>query len=386
MKHTVYKRILADVTHYPSQNFRMVVAVVAAFTLIPFSMVPLHGHIDITCSSPMILVQADPHHRGTLLAGTARALLFRSRDKGETWVPLHFAAELRATLHAILIDPARPNVYLVAVSSETPLFAGVFQSVDEGATWEQLRDLRQKQVWSLAFWAGDARVIAAGAQDGVFLTRNGGETWTSISSTVRAAPRPVVSLAFDPTDSNILYAGTPHLAWKTTNGGATWRRIYKGMQEDSDVFSIDVDRNQPKRLFAGACSGIYRSIDGGSNWASLAHALGEPFRTYVVACHPGNANLVYAGTSGGVLQSLDGGATWRRLWPRTARSIAFDPTDPRGVFVATDHGILRSEDHGHHFSETNQGLYEQSNGLEIGHNGVEVPSHKNARTFVIEAK
>jgi photosystem II stability/assembly factor-like uncharacterized protein len=147
----------------------------------------------------MILVQADPHHRGTLLAGTARVLLFRSRDNGDTWVPLHFAAELQAMLHAVLIDPARPNVYLVAVSSETPLFAGAFRSVDEGATWEQLRDLRQKQGWSLAFWAADARVITAGAPDDVFLTRNGGENWTSTSSAARAAPRPVVPLAFDPT-------------------------------------------------------------------------------------------------------------------------------------------------------------------------------------------
>jgi hypothetical protein len=73
----------------------------------------------------------------------------------------------------MLINPAQANVYLVAVSSETPEYAGVFRSVDEGDSWYQLDGLEQKQVWALAFWRADARMIAAGAQDGVFLTRDG---------------------------------------------------------------------------------------------------------------------------------------------------------------------------------------------------------------------
>ena len=316
----------------------------------------LLGEGDVGFGTPVTVVQADPHHKGTLLAGTATAQLFRSRDGGDTWGPLPFPVALQSSLHAILIDPAKPDVYLVAVSSETPQHAGVFRTVDAGATWYQLQGLDQKQVWALAFWTGDARVIAAGAQDGVFLTRDGGENWTRLSSPRAAWPRPVVSLAFDPADSNTLYAGTPHLAWKTTDGGSTWRRLRRGMQEDSDVFSIEVDSNQSKRLFAGACSGIYRSLDGGDTWAILERAVGAPFRTYVVARAPRSANVVFAGTSRGLLQSPDGGTTWRTLSPRTARSIAFDPAIPRRMFVATERGILRSDDGGVHFRHANQGL------------------------------
>jgi len=128
------------------------------------------------------------------------------------------------------------------------------------------------------------------------------------------------------------------------------------MQEDSDVFSIEVDWNQSKRLFAGACSGIYRSLDGGGTWASLERAVGAPFRTYVVARDPRSAHVVFAGTSRGLLQSPDGGTTWRTLSPRTARSIAFDPADPRRIFVATDRGILRSDDGGMHFRHATRDL------------------------------
>jgi photosystem II stability/assembly factor-like uncharacterized protein len=208
--------------------------------------------------------------------------------------------------------------------------------------------------------------MAAGAQDGVYLTSDGGDSWARISAPWPAGPRPVVALTFDPLDSRTLYAGTPHLAWKTNNGGATWRQIPKGMQADSDVFSIEVDGRKPKRLFAGACSGIYRSLDGGGTWASLEWALGGPFRTYVITRKPGRTNVVFAGTSSGLMTSPDGGFTWRKLSAWTARSIAFDPYDPQCMFVATDRGILRSQDGGASFKETNQGLYNRSVTSEIG--------------------
>lgn len=306
----------------------------------------LHGEPGVL-AGPVTVVQADPHHAGTLLAGTSTARLFRSRDGAGTWSPLPFPGALRSTLHALLIDPSKPDTYLAAVSSEVPQFAGVFRTRDEGATWQQLRGLERKQVWALAFWTADPRVIAAGTPDGVFLTRDGGENWTSLSPRGSSWPQPVVSLAFDPKDSHTLYAGTPHLAWKTADGGASWRRLSRGMREDSDIFSIDV--SQRRRLFAAACSGIYSSLDGGGTWSSLERAVGGPFRTYVVIRSPRRPGVVFAGTSAGLIQSTDGGATWRRLSDEAARSIAFDPADPLRIFVATDRGILRSEDGGLHF-------------------------------------
>jgi photosystem II stability/assembly factor-like uncharacterized protein len=356
---------------YPLRAIRLTAVVVAQWLLLVSA-----GKPADTFTNPVIVVRADPHHQGTVLAGTARALLFRSRDRAETWVPLPFPAELRATLHGLLIDPARPDVYLVAVSSENATYAGVYRSMDEGATWEQLPDLRQRQVWSLAFWTRDPNVIAAGAEDGIFLTRDGGHTWKRMCPPGQAGPQPVVSLAFDPGNSNIVYAGTPHLAWKTSDGGARWQLLDRGMQEDSDIFSIQVDWNRPRRLFAGACSGVYRSLDGGGTWFSLEKAVGAQFRTYIVAQNPRAANTVFAGTSTGLFRSPDGGATWRRLSVQSARSIAFDPGDPRLIFVATDQGVLRSVDGGVHLEPANQGL--DSLRLPADSSGVTPPASKRA--------
>lgn len=294
------------------------------------------------------VVQTDPHHPGTVLAGTATAQIYRSRDGGNTWSPLPFPGAMRSNLHALLIDPSKPRVYFAAVSSEVPSLAGAFRSLDEGATWEPLPGLANQQVWSMAFFPRDGQVIAAGTQDGVHLSRDAGETWTCLCSPPSDWPKPVVSLAFDPADSKTMYAGTPHLAWRTADGGATWRRIPKGMLEDSDIFFIEVDQSR-RTLFAAACNGIYRSRDGGSTWASLERALGGQMRTYFVARAPGRPNVIFAGTSSGLMQSLDGGARWVRRTAVRARSIAFDSADPRRLFIATDRGILRSEDGGIRF-------------------------------------
>src|SRR5262249_1742046 len=190
------------------------------------------------------VVVADPHSPNTFLAGTRNALLFRSGDGGESWTPLPFPPQLRATLNTLVIDPQKPGVYLAAVPSDWPQSSGMLRSTDAGATWLQAPDLRSQQVRAIAFKRLDSQIVAAGTDSGVFESQDGGITWSRMSPADNSQLRPVVALAFDPKDSDILYAGTPHLPWKTTDGGASWHSIASGMIDDSDVFSIQVDRNR----------------------------------------------------------------------------------------------------------------------------------------------
>ncbi len=303
------------------------------------------------------VVQTDPHHPNTLVAATSNALLFRSRDGAQTWMELPFPAELRSTLHALVLDPANADRYFVGLADESPAYSGVFRTRNAGVTWEQLPGLRGKKIWSLAFFSGDSRILAAGAQDGIYLTQDSGESWARISPFAKAELHPVVSLAFDPGDSQVIYAGTPHLPWKTTDGGITWHSIRTGMLDDSDVFSIQVDASSPERLFASACSGIYRSIDGGSNWVRLNVPKSASDRTYFVAQDSKQNSMLFAGTTHGLVRSLDSGDTWSKVWSGQIRGIAFDIAHSNRVFLATDEsGILRSDDGGSTFTEMNLGL------------------------------
>jgi photosystem II stability/assembly factor-like uncharacterized protein len=299
------------------------------------------------------VVQVDNCRWGAVIAATSNAQLFRSDNAGHSWRPIPFPAEFRATLHAFVVDPKNPGVYLAGLSSDSPEYSGIFRSADSGLTWKRVS---QAGVWSIAIWRGDSRVLAAGTADGVLVSRDAGESWGSITPSENRGPKPVVSLAFDSVDSKTLYAGTPHLAWKTVDGGATWNSIHMGMIEDSDVFSIHVDASQPLRLFASACSGIYRSSDAGENWTKLIGAQGASYRTYQITQDPSRPNIVLAGTTAGLEKSVDGGTTWRRLSTQPTRSIAFDPARPGRIFVATDEGLFRSDDMGETLHATNRGF------------------------------
>ena len=129
------------------------------------------------------------------------------------------------------------------------------------------------------------------------------------------------------------------------------------MIDDSDIFSIVVDRNRPQRVFAGACSGTYRSLSGGARWAKLPQSKDASYRTYTLAQDPQYENVLFAGTTQGMIKSRDGGATWQKIAPYSTRSIAFDMTRLGRIYIATDDaGILRSDDNGKTWRDANQGF------------------------------
>jgi photosystem II stability/assembly factor-like uncharacterized protein len=303
------------------------------------------------------IIQVDRLHQDTLLAATSNAQLFRSEDGGASWKALAFPAELRATLHAFVVNRQVPGTFLAGLSSDLAEFSGVFRTTDGGRTWKRLESPGLKEVWSIAIWPRDSRVIAAGTLDGVFLSRDGGETWKHVADPGEDEPKPVVSLQFDLLDSNTLYAGTPHLPWKTTDGGATWHSVHEGMLDDSDVFSIIGDNLHHEWMFAGSCSGIYRSTDGGETWTKLTTAKAASSRTFQIVQHPLRSNILLAATALGLVKSVDGGASWRALSSQATRSIAFDARQPDRIFVATDDdGLFRSDNLGETLQPINRGF------------------------------
>ena len=211
-------------------------------------------------------------------------------------------------------------------------------------------------MWALALWPGDPNVVAAGTGEGVFLSRDAGASWARISPEANRELRPVVSLAFHPENRDILYAGTTHLPWRTRDGGARWESIHSGMLDDSDVFSIAVERQSPATVFASACSGVYRSADGGNLWKRLPTPKGA-FRTYLVAVDPRRPGVVFAATSAGLLRSSNSGATWTRISPHAVKSIAFDPAVASKIYFASSSGgLLVSRDGGATVLEFNNGF------------------------------
>jgi photosystem II stability/assembly factor-like uncharacterized protein len=302
------------------------------------------------------VVRISPQNPDTAIAATRNGLLYLSEDGGAQWKPLAFPGELTGVLHTFELDPRPGGTWYAGMQGEAAWTSGVYKTTDAGQSWTLLGGMKGKAIWSLAIFPADPGVIAAGAGDGIYLSRDAGVTWSRISPESNTELQTVVSLAFHPTNSAILYAGTTHLPWRTTDGGQNWESIHGGMHDDSDVFSIRVDPGNTDRVFASACSGVYKSTNAGVLWTRLPTPLGA-YRTYLVTLDPRHAGVVFAGTSAGLVRSDNDGATWARISPHPVKSIAFDPVhDGRMLFASTNGGILVSADEGRTVRESDSGF------------------------------
>lgn len=219
--------------------------------------------------------------------------------------------------------------------------------------------MRGQPVFALTQSQSAPDVLVAGTLKGVYRTDDKGTHWREISPAGSREVHEVQSIAIDPYDPNTIYAGTWHLPWKTTDNGAHWNGIKDGLIDDSDVFSMVIDRTHPTVMFLSACSGIYRTDSAGAQFRKVQGIPSTARRTRVLMMDPANPNTVYAGTTEGLYKTQDGGTNWARTTGPDVivNDVYVDPRNPRHILLATDRsGVLASEDAGAGFISSNTGF------------------------------
>lgn len=304
----------------------------------------------------------DPANPSHILLGTSAGQMFLSQDGGASWALFaHLGQGDDYVLDHIIFDPSHPaTIYVAAWSLYHDDEGDVFRSDDGGRTWHPLPGVHGKSIRALAMAPSDPNLLVIGALDGVFRTRNGGQSWERISPENHAEIKNIESLAIDPQNPDIIYAGTWHLPWKTDNGGASWHSISKGIAFDSDMFSIIVDPTNPSTVYASACSGMYKSLNKAEYFHRISLSLPHwATRTRVLKQDPRRPSIVYAGTTGGLWKTLDGGDKWKLVTDDSVivNDILMDPREPDHVLVATDRGgVLASNDGFAHYAASNRGF------------------------------
>lgn len=299
----------------------------------------------------------DPADSRTLLAGTRNGHIFRSTNAGGSWDRLNFPSNLAGSVQSLMIDPADPKHYFAGVRATNAAGAGLFETTDAGVTWTKNPEMDGNSVEALAVYPKDPKIMAAASRRGVYQSKDGGKNWEKISPEKSEELLAVTAVAYDPRNPDHLYAGTTHLPWKTTDGGKNWSSIHAGMLDDSDVFSIYVNLNQPDQVFASACSGIYRSATAGQQWQKFTGIPGTQRRTHVVRQDPEKPEILYAGTTVGLLKSVDSGTTWKLMNDLQLNWLVIDPTDPRTIYFAAENsGLWKSTDRAETITPLNSGF------------------------------
>lgn len=186
--------------------------------------------------------------------------IYRSRDFGATWT--HIADELpEPYVSSIRVDREDPDKVLAGAE------AGLYISSDAGDTWSRssltypIRSVRQSPV--------SPQIWAAALQDhGVAISEDGGATWRTSED---LDGRTVYEVEFDPMRPDRLLAG----GWKTgplesQDLGRHWKRLSDD-PEVEDVHGIAISRVQDGLVIVGSMSnGVFVSTDGGSSWTASA--------------------------------------------------------------------------------------------------------------------
>ena len=120
-------------------------------------------------------------------------------------------------------------------------------------------------------------VIWVGTDDGnVQLTRDGGKTWTNLTSKIKGAPAggwvaQIKASHFTKGEAYVVMNNYRQGDWsaylfRTRDYGKKWERVVDDKKIDGWLWSFIQDIEEPKLLFAGSEFGLYVSIDEGKTW------------------------------------------------------------------------------------------------------------------------
>jgi photosystem II stability/assembly factor-like uncharacterized protein len=227
--------------------------------------------------------------------------------------------------------------------------------------------------------------------DGVYRSRDGGETWEHIGFRETHA---ISKIRIHPTDPNVVFVASFGLyggaseergVYKSMDGGDTWRRVLF-RNDMTGAIDISIDRNNPDVMYAslweayrkeyqmssgGPGSGLFKSTDGGESWTEITRNEGLPQEGLVgrigVSVSRANSNRVYAlveNDDGGLFSSDDAGETWELVnGERSIRQRAFyythvfaDTHDEDVVYIQNT-TVFRSEDGGRTIESINNGTH-----------------------------
>jgi photosystem II stability/assembly factor-like uncharacterized protein len=345
------------------------------------------GAIDLSIDphNPRILFAAFWQARRNfwnIASGGPGSGLFRSTDGGDSWTEISRNPGLPTGplgKLGVAVSPARSGRVWALVETEVEK-TGLYRSEDYGDSWALVsshRDLMHRPWYYTHVFADPCHAETVYVANlALWKSTDGGASFTEIQTPHGDNH----DLWIDPADPDRMIEGNDGGACVSRNGGQTWSSIYN--QPTAQFYRIDIDNQYPYRVYATQQDNTTISTPSAAVWGAIT--LGDC--TYpgtgesgFVAVHPEDPNIVYCGAIGsspggaGALQRYDhrtGQIQLVNVWPEASLGIApkdmryrfawtfpivFSPHDS-GILYAAGNHVFRSRDEGMSWEEISPDL------------------------------
>ncbi|MBK6485348.1 MAG: hypothetical protein IPF98_00450 [Gemmatimonadetes bacterium] len=222
-----------------------------------------------------------PHNPSTVYIGGNR--LFRSTDRGSSWTPIS------------------PDL-TTAVDRDTLQLMGTRLKEVKLAKNDGVED------YGTLFTVAESRRVAGliytGSDDGqVHVTRDGGATWTNLTSRMVGVPRWAYVSRVEPSrfaDGTVYVTFDAHRTgdygsylFASTDFGATFKSIAGTLPKGEVARSITEDQKNADVLYLGTETGLWVTLDRGQRWTRVRANL-PTVPVYEITLHPRDNAMILA--------------------------------------------------------------------------------------------
>lgn len=345
-----------------------------------FTGLALRGIGPAVTSGRCVDIAVNPQNKVRWFVASASGGVWKTNNAGATWEPV-FDSEGSYSIGCLTMDPKNPLVVWVGTGENNSQRSvsygdGVYKTVDGGKSWTNMGLKTSEHIGMIAvdprnsdrvFVAAQGPLWSEGAERGLYLTSDGGKTWTRVLHVDDNTG--VSEVRFDPRDPDVMYAvayerhrrvwtlidgGPGSGLWKSTDGGKNWKKLTNGMpKEEIGRIGLAISPANPDVVYAiveaaGKGSGVYRSTDAGGNWEKMGDYVSTSPQYYQeLVADPKAVDRVYSLDT--FLQvSTDGGKTWRHAGEKYKHVdnhfLWIDPADTEHLIGGCDGGVYESWD------------------------------------------
>ncbi|WP_020534764.1 WD40/YVTN/BNR-like repeat-containing protein [Lewinella cohaerens] len=310
--------------------------------------------------------------QGALHGPSTERGVYKSSDGGKTWRKTLYVNEDTGCAHLVM-DPSNPRILYAAMWEHRRLpwqvisggaGSGLYKSTDSGETWNKIEEGLPKELGKMSIAVSGANPEKLYAlvesdtekeQGGLFVSQNGGKSWSRISKEHRLVQRAwyYIEVFADPLDENTVYVLNAS-AMKSTDGGKSWSGVGYTHGDHHDLW---INPDNSDNMVLSNDGGAAISFNGGDSWSTQSNMPTAQFYRINVDNH--FPYRIYGGQQDNssvriASRNISGRSITESNWTYSAGGesafLAFDPDNPRYVMGGSYQGTIELLD-----SETGDG-------------------------------